>query len=111
MTEYSSAKDMSPRARLSQHADQRLRQRGFSRPDLELVMTFGETIESRFELTNRAATDRIAELKREIQALSHLRGTRVIVADDVIVTTYRALQRRRRIHRHRRAQSGSSTGG
>lgn len=91
---------------ISRHAEQRLRQRGFSRSDLALVMNHGAPIEDGIELTNRVAAERIAELKREVQALERLRGTRVIVLGEVIATTYR-IRYRRRYHQRRRPLSAT----
>lgn len=79
---------------LSTHATQRLQQRGFHVLDLDTVRTYGEPVEGGFLMSNRAADQRIRELRIQIQQLDRLRGTRLVECSQCVITVYRADRQR-----------------
>lgn len=79
---------------LSRHAETRMRQRGVRPNDLEIVFRYGAEIgEDVYFLADRNVDRGIQNLKWEIQALERLRGQKVVVAGDTVVTCYRSRPR------------------
>ena len=75
----------------TRHADQRMQQRGIRKTDVELVRRCGTRIHDGFLLLTRRDSEReICQRKREIQALERLRGCKVLLDHDVVVTLYHA---------------------
>ena len=75
----------------SRHAAQRMQQRGVRKRDVELVRRCGTRIDDRsLLLTKRDAEREIALRKREIQALERLRGCKLVLGEEVVVTLYHA---------------------
>jgi len=74
----------------SQHALSRIRQRGVREADIPVVVAAGTPIddESVF-LLDRDVEREIRKRKQEITALERLRGCRVVIAGEKIVTIYR----------------------
>ena len=71
------------------HAQARMQQRGFRKRDVELIVNFGTRVSEDAYILRRQDVDREIELRRrEIQALSRLRGRKVVVAADTVVTGY-----------------------
>ena len=71
------------------HARARMQQRGFRKRDVELIVDFGTRVSEDSYILRRQDVDRGIELpRRDIQALSRLRGRKVVVAADTVVTGY-----------------------
>lgn len=76
---------------LTRHGVARMRQRGFRKADLDLVLGAATRVaDDAFLLTDQDAAREIAKRKREIQQLERLRGSRVIVEGDMLITLYHA---------------------
>ena len=92
---------------LSDHAEERLRQRGYRERDVETVIAYGTLCADAIVLTDKDVRRAIETKKREIQDLERLRGTAVVVQDGVVATVYRPGRRRmRRFLSRRRSRSG-----
>ena len=88
----------------SSHARARMQQRGLRERDVELIVDLGTRVSEDAYILRRQDVDREIELRRrEIQALSRLRGRKVVVAADMVVTGYhpRPAVRRRDLRRGR----------
>ena len=73
----------------SSHARTRMQQRGLRERDIELIIELGTRVSEDAYILRRQDVDREIELRRrEIQALSRLRGRKVVVAADTVVTGY-----------------------
>jgi hypothetical protein len=71
------------------HAKTRMRQRGLKDEDLRLLLSSASAIDrDAYLLTDRDAAREIARRKREIQSLERLRGVKVVMVGDTIVTCY-----------------------
>jgi hypothetical protein len=67
-----------------------MNQRGMRKEDIELLLMLGTTIDDDSVLLLDKDVDReIKKLKRKIEILQRMRGSRVVVDDDRVVTTYR----------------------
>lgn len=76
---------------LSQHAAIRARQRGLRERDIDVIIQTGSTLDAEsIFLRNRDVEREIREHKQAITALERLRGWRVVVAGETVVTVYRA---------------------
>ena len=81
----------------SRHGEARMRQRGFRKADLDLVLCAATPIaDDAFLLTDRDAAREIAKRKHEIQRLEHLRGSKIIIEGDVLITLYHSTSSPRR---------------
>lgn len=84
---------------------QAMRQRGYRKADLDVVLNAATRIDDdAFLLTDRDAAREIAIRKREIQQLERLRGTKIILEGGSLVTLYHAMpstprRRNRKIRR------------
>ena len=92
----------------SNHARTRMQQRGLRERDVELIVDLivdlGTRVSEDAYILRRQDIDREIELRRrEIQALSRLRGRKVVVAADTVVTGYhpRPAVRKRALRRGR----------
>ena len=88
----------------SNHARTRMQQRGLRERDVELIVDLGTQVSKDAYILRRQDVDREIELRRrEIQALSRLRGRKVVVAADTVVTGYhpRPAARKRDLRRGR----------
>lgn len=74
---------------LSEHAEARLRQRGYRERDVEAVIAYGTECAEAIVLTDKDVRRAIEAKKRESQDLERLRGTTVVVQDGVVATVYR----------------------
>lgn len=75
--------------RFTHHAETRMRQRGFRNADVGLVLSVATRVaEGAFFLSDKDATREIERRRREIQQLERLRGTKLIVEGENIVTLY-----------------------
>lgn len=76
---------------LTSHAEVRMRQRGFSEADVDLLLKVGTPIaDDAVFLTNRDATREIEARRREIRQLERLRGSKLIVEGGALITLYHA---------------------
>ena len=88
----------------SGHARMRMQQRGLRERDIELIVDLGTRVSEDAYILRRQDVEREIELRRrEIQALSRLRGRKVVVAEDTVVTGYhpRPAARKRDLRRGR----------
>jgi hypothetical protein len=68
-----------------------MRQRGYRNADLDLVLSSATCVaDDAFRLTNRDAAREIDRRKREIQLLERLRGSKIIIEGDTLITLYHA---------------------
>jgi hypothetical protein len=80
---------MRPDVRFTHHAEARMRQRGFRNADIGLVLSVATRVaDDAFFLSDKDATREIERRRREIQQLERLRGTKVIVEGESLVTIY-----------------------
>jgi hypothetical protein len=87
---------------LTRHGAERLRQRGYRKGDLDLVLALGTPAGNAVLLTDHDVDAEIAEHRRHIAQLERLRGTAVILAGDRVLSVYRPRRSKfRRLLRHR----------
>lgn len=83
---------------LTRHAEARIRQRGLRERDLALVLEASTPLaQDAWLLTAADAEREISRRKREIEQLQRLRGCKVVISGNAIVTVYHmrpAAQRR-----------------
>jgi hypothetical protein len=89
----------------TRHAETRQRQRGLRDADLGLVLaTASQVAVDAYLMTDADVAREVAQRKNEIQRLERLRGVKVVVCDDVIVTVVRSRRDdQRRVLRRGRA--------
>jgi hypothetical protein len=91
--------------RLTRHGTERLRQRGYRKADVGLVLALGTPMGNAVVLTDRDVTQRIAECRRLISQLERLRGSAVVLAGDRVLSVYRPRRSKlRRLLRHRQGR-------
>lgn len=91
----------------SDHASARIRQRGFSESDVELIVLVGTPVEADAVLLREQDADReIRHHKREIQRLERLKNAKVIVNGETVVTVYNVGRHRQRATLRRARASG-----
>jgi len=83
---------MAPRK--SKHAQARARQRGYRDSDIDFVIKHGTNVDDGSFLTDGDVHKAIEKRKQEIQQFSRLKGTVVILQENVVVTVYRPDTRR-----------------
>lgn len=77
--------------RLTDHAEARMRQRGFRKADVDLVLRVATRVsDDAFFLTDKDAAREIERRRREIQQLERLRGSKLIVEGGSLITLYHA---------------------
>jgi len=82
--------------KLTHHAQVRIRQRGFREDDADLVFRVGTRVaDDAILLTSKDVARAIQNRKQEIQKLERLRGSKVIVEGETLITIYHETQRRR----------------
>ncbi|HMR34606.1 MAG TPA: hypothetical protein PKA13_13570 [Geminicoccaceae bacterium] len=75
--------------RLTRHAEVRMRQRGFRKADVDLVLSVATRVaDDAFFLTDRDVAREIERRKHEIQQLERLRGSKIIIDADSLITLY-----------------------
>ena len=100
---------------LTQHAESRIRQRGLRESDIPMIVDAGTAVDDDSLLLLAQDVDReIRRRKQEISALERLRGCRVVIVDDKVITVYRPSRRiEKRLlrgeHRHVGGSSPSRT--
>lgn len=86
-----------PDLQFTHHAEVRMRQRGFRKADVDLVLSVATRVaDDAFFLTDQDAAREIERRKREIQQLERLRGSKIVVEGDALVTLYHAATMSRR---------------
>ncbi len=96
---------------LSRHAEVRARQRGIRQSDIPVIIAAGTPIDDdSVYLLARDVDREIQRRKREICALERLRGCRVVIKAQTVVTIYRPSSKTekkllRGSFRHRRAET------
>jgi hypothetical protein len=74
---------------LTRHAEVRARQRGLRDADIGLLMDTATPLAGgAWLMTDADAAREIARRKREIQRIEHLRGVKIVIAGDVVITAY-----------------------
>ncbi len=79
----------------SNHARVRMRQRGITPDDVDLILVHGEHVQmpgnaTEYHLKKRTADMLVKQLKRKIQVLSKMCGKAVLMSHDgAVVTVYR----------------------
>ena len=74
---------------LTNHAQVRMRQRGFRNSDVELALRVATQIaDDAFFLSDQDAAREIERRKHEIQQLERLRGSKMIIEGNVLITVY-----------------------
>jgi hypothetical protein len=72
---------------VTRHASERMRQRGFRDADLALLLDAATPVDDQAWLLTATDADReIARRKREIEQLQRLRGCKVVISGEAIVT-------------------------
>ena len=91
---------------LTRHAEVRLSQRGLQDADVAFLMDVATPLARDEWLFTNADVEAVARHKREIQRIERLRGVKVVVAADVVVTAYhsRPSDQRRALRRGRHAR-------
>lgn len=75
--------------RFTHHAETRMRQRGFRNADISFVLSVATRVaDDAFFLSNKDAAREIERLRREIQQLERLRGTKLIIEGENVITLY-----------------------
>jgi hypothetical protein len=77
--------------RFTHHAETRMRQRGFRNTDISLVLSVATRVaDDAFFLSDRDAAREIERRRNEIQQLERLRGTKLVVDGEDVITLYHA---------------------
>lgn len=77
----------------SRHAKKRLNQRGIRENDVDFLLnTATQVAQDAYLLTNSDVEREIVRRKKEIQQLERLRGLKLVVVGDTLVTAYRSRQ-------------------
>ena len=74
---------------LTNHAEERLRQRGLRERDVDFVLLHGTSTDNAVVLTKKDVEASIAEHRRQIAQLERLRGTAVFTRDAAVLTLFR----------------------
>lgn len=72
--------------RLTRHAEIRMAQRGIRGGDLEVGMAIGTEIEDGILVLEKDCDREIRPCKRRIEQVRRLKGMRIVLADDCVVT-------------------------
>ena len=76
---------------LTRHAESRMNQRGFRPQDVKLVMETATQVDANGYLLTKADAQRAIEnLKKRIQMIERLKGCKIILGGDKVVTIYHA---------------------
>lgn len=91
---------------LTQHAVVRLAQRGMSANDADLIMLIGSEAPDGYMVRDHDCADIEAALKQLLNRLQRLKGKRVVVLGERLVTAYHATPKEQRRLRRRAAERG-----
>lgn len=72
----------------SDHAQQRLSQRGLTESDIELIILHGTETDDGFFLRQRDVGDLERELRGLIRSLDRLKGKYVVISGETVLTAY-----------------------
>ena len=93
---------------LTRHAETRMRQRGIRDADVNLLFEVGERVsDDALQLTRRRAVQEITKLRRKIQQIERLCGTKLILEEGTLITVYhehRSANPAKRSKRNRRSK-------
>jgi hypothetical protein len=78
--------------KLTNHAIQRISQRGITPCDIDLVLSLGTEVRDGYLMREKDCRARVAALKREIERIERLEGKRVVIAGECVVTTFHVKQ-------------------
>jgi hypothetical protein len=81
---------------LTNHARIRSAQRAIRPADLELLLQFGIPVPDGLLATDKVFEDLERQIRQTLERLRRLRGKRVVLAENSVVTVYHANQRKRR---------------
>lgn len=86
---------------LTDHALERMAQRGIRMSDLDLILELGSEVDDGYLVRDKDCRELETVLKQFLGRVRRLRGKRVVVADGSIVTTFRARRgEQKRLLRH-----------
>lgn len=75
--------------RFTHHAETRMRQRGFRNTDVSLIFSIATRVaDDAFFLSDKVAVREIERRRHEIQQLERLRGTKLVVDGEDVITLY-----------------------
>lgn len=75
--------------RFTHHAETRMRRRGFRNADVSLVISVATRVaDGAFFLSDKDAVREIERRRHEIQQLERLRGTKLVVDGEDVITLY-----------------------
>lgn len=81
----------------TKHGQQRANQRGILASDIDLIRRYGAQVADRqcevIFMTNAAVEQAISDHKQQLQRIEHLRGCKVVIAGDRLVTVHHASRR------------------
>jgi hypothetical protein len=77
----------------TKHAETRMQHRGIRPSDLTFLETHATLVDEGYILTNRDVQDIETEAKRLVAKAHRLKGTFMAVADDHIITVYKAFRK------------------
>jgi hypothetical protein len=81
---------------LSRHAEDRARQRGYRKSDIELIVDFGTTVHDGYVMTPKDVAAFEAWAKQTVVRLQKLSGSFVSVDQSTITSVYRPAKPKRR---------------
>jgi hypothetical protein len=81
---------------LTDHALCRASQRGLARPDLDLILALGTEVEGGFLVTAKDAQAAERKLKLLMSWVRRLKGKRVVIEENRIITAYHVRPRKER---------------
>lgn len=92
--------------RFTKHAETRMRQRGFRNADVSLVLSVATRVaDDAFFLSDKDAAREIERRRHEIQQIERLRGTKLIVECENVITLYHSDQKPSRAAIRKRRRS------
>jgi len=90
---------------LTQHASNRIRQRGFRERDVDVILEHGTPTHDGVLLTGKDVAEQVSEYRRRIGSLERLSGAAVFLEEGRVVSVYRPKPAKvRRMIRHGRGR-------
>lgn len=80
----------------TRHAEKRVAQRGIREEDLDLAMEMGTEVEGGILVREKDCDEIARQHKRFIERVLRLKGIRIVVANESVITAYRASGRKER---------------
>lgn len=78
------------------HASRRCAQRGISELAIQSILAIGIEVEGGYLVTQQAAREKAASLRREADIVERIAGRRVVIDGDRLVTAYMTTKSKRR---------------